>query len=277
MILFSERDGIEKLDLEKFKAVSDFNLVLHNSGPFGMHVKMRNKKRRIASFPWWDHADADIYKMTAENMLLGTVARPYSDREQSWEIKIWVSGDYVYVLEGTGEDVENDSDLRKYECHFRVAKSAYCAEWEKLIKQTRAARLSFTSLEEALPHWQTTKSLSLGVRGLTTFPIEICSLINLEYLNLYLNKITSLPEEIGALRNLRWLILDFNPLSALPRTIGRLKKLEWLHMADSRLTVLPDELIHLKKLSSLSFAASRIPPEDLSRFYKLRPDLARKG
>ncbi len=276
MSSFAARDGIQKLDLEKFRVMHDFNLALRNAGPFGMHVIMRDKKRRIAGFPWWDHADADIYKMTAESIPLGTAARPYSDCEQGWEILIWAVDDYVYVLQGTGEDDGNESDLEKYECHFRVARSAYCAEWEKLIKQARTVRRSFTSLQEALLNRRTIKSLSLGNQGLAAFPVEICSLIKLEYLNLYLNKITSLPEEIGALRNLRWLNLDFNPLSALPRSIGKLKKLEWLNLADSCLTSLPDELVHLKKLSLLTFEADGIPPEDLSRFYKLRPDLTKQ-
>ena len=52
--------------------------------------------------------------------------------------------------------------------------------------------------------------------GLTSLPVEIGNLVNLQQLNLTTNQLTSLPVEIGKLVNLQSLILVNNKLTSLP-------------------------------------------------------------
>ena len=55
-----------------------------------------------------------------------------------------------------------------------------------------------------------TTTVELRYMGLTSLPVEIGNLVNLQHLNLENNQLTSLPVEIGNLVNLQQLYLGIN-------------------------------------------------------------------
>ncbi|OWZ11009.1 hypothetical protein PHMEG_00016034 [Phytophthora megakarya] len=89
---------------------------------------------------------------------------------------------------------------------------------------------------------------------LTTFPVSLCQLVQLEELNstcrLYLddNALESLPEEFGMLQNLKELDIVGNKLTTLPNSFKNLGRLEILHAERNQLIKLPKDLGELQSL-----------------------------
>ena len=80
------------------------------------------------------------------------------------------------------------------------------------------------------------KFLDLYANNLTTPEVaKICTLTNLEHLNISGNNIHMLPEEIGALQNLEGLIISYNDLGQLPDSISSLKKLYQIDLSGNHL------------------------------------------
>ena len=81
------------------------------------------------------------------------------------------------------------------------------------------------------------------------FPIEICSLKNLQDLELSDCFLAFIPPEIERLQQLQTLVLNGNDLRAVPSAIMRLRELRILNLSRNQLTVLPDgtwDLPHLQ-------------------------------
>jgi len=109
-----------------------------------------------------------------------------------------------------------------------------------------------------------TISLDLSNKGLTSLPVEIGKLINLQYLYLNCNRLTCLPSEIGNLTNLRFLNLSKNSLMSLPPEIGNLTNLRRLYLEHNSLTSLPSEignLTSLEYLISIDNSLTSLPSE----------------
>src|SRR5687768_4849869 len=74
----------------------------------------------------------------------------------------------------------------------------------------------FESMEEALKDPEKVYRLHLKKQKLTSFPMDILKLVNLQELDLSKNKLTEIPEEIGSLSKLQILNLSKNQLELLP-------------------------------------------------------------
>ncbi|XP_073003479.1 probable disease resistance protein At1g61300 [Typha latifolia] len=100
--------------------------------------------------------------------------------------------------------------------------------------------------------------LNLSDCGFVDFPVEVCGLVQLRYLNLTDNDgISSLPSELGSLVNLKFLILRDTNIRIIPQgVIAKLKLLQVLDIYkatqtdDEILTYLPSPL--LEELESLN-------------------------
>ncbi len=95
------------------------------------------------------------------------------------------------------------------------------------------------------------QTLDLALNKLNTLPPEIGNLVNLQLLCLDRNQITSLPPEIGNLVNLTGLTLSKNQITSLPPEIGHLVNLQVLMLAFNKLRTLPEEIGHLVNLQEL--------------------------
>jgi hypothetical protein len=113
--------------------VEDFALTLREEGEGGMHIEMISRSRgRVASFPFWDHADRDLRHFTMEDVPLGTEAEPYVDVDENWRIEIFTRGEDAVVIEDGRE--------------FTVPLDQYLAAWDTLMRRFNPV----TSLEDAL-------------------------------------------------------------------------------------------------------------------------------
>ena len=114
----------EPLPLAAFPFINDFEIVLEQvrGTSWGYHLAFFSEKRGyIASFPWWDHVELDLYRPGFRI--------PYEDFEQGWEIEIFPDGEYMYVLESDFDHPESG-----YHTWFRVGKAHYLNEWQAAIE-----------------------------------------------------------------------------------------------------------------------------------------------
>jgi len=108
-----------------------------------------------------------------------------------------------------------------------------------------------------------------------TIPLELGSLSNLEWLDIYHNKITGgIPKELGNLNNLKSLFIFFNDLAGkIPEELGNLSKLESLNLWGNKLTgEIPEELGYLVELEKLSLEYNQLNgeiPKTLGNLNKL--------
>lgn len=100
----------------------------------------------------------------------------------------------------------------------------------------------------------TSTSLEAYYLNLSTFPIGICHLSNLQTLNLHRNKLSDIPQEISQLTNLQNLALSFNEFKIFPSNICLLTNLKVLYLNDNQLTTIPSEIGNLNKLRELCLA-----------------------
>ncbi|XP_026148570.1 leucine-rich repeat-containing protein 30-like isoform X1 [Mastacembelus armatus] len=97
--------------------------------------------------------------------------------------------------------------------------------------------------------------LSLARRGMKEVPDELWELLELQKLNLSLNRLKVVPPQLALLSNLVVLNLWGNQLSSLPAEIGHLTRLRVLFAYRNKLTEVPEELGACTQLEVLHTAA----------------------
>ncbi len=136
-------------------------------------------------------------------------------------------------------------------------------------KDIRTANLSynrFSFLPKAVLQWKFLKKLNLNNNQLSSLPIELQNLQELEELFLYKNEFKHLPKCVTQLKNLKILSLAHNKLNDIPKELGMLENLEEIYLnsacqsryGDSDLFTIPESFKNLRKLKKIQFYESRI-------------------
>lgn len=123
---------------------------------------------------------------------------------------------------------------------------------------------TYLTLKDALKEPKATKRLMLRSKGLTSFPADILTLENLNFLDLENNQLQTLPGEIGTLTELKELYFVGNKLTSLPDNVSNLKKLKTLGLAGNQFKSFPLQITTLEKLEALDLNSNQlsvIPPE----------------
>lgn len=130
----------------------------------------------------------------------------------------------------------------------------------------------YESIELAMQQPDKVVKLVLRKKKLKSFPPEIFTFKNLQYLDLSKNQITDIPAEIGDLEQLQVLMLSKNQIEQLPATIGKLKNLKWLDVNQNELFALPEQIGYLENLEYLDLWSNNITvfPDDLMQLKKLK-------
>lgn len=143
--------------------------------------------------------------------------------------------------------------------------------------------ITYLSLAGALEEPQSAKRLMLKRNQLKTFPPEILTLENLNFLDLESNQLQTIPNEIGTLTDLKELYLVQNQLSALPENFGKLEKLKTLGLSGNQFKTFPLVITQLEKLEKLDLSNNQlsvIPAEiglmkDLEEIYLMNNSIYR--
>jgi hypothetical protein len=109
--------------------------------------------------------------------------------------------------------------------------------------------------------WCTQTNINVSNKSLSTFPIAITKLRELQYLSWGSNNFTSLPEEFGNLRKLRTIELQRSSIASafnsLPDSVGNLDQLEYLNLTWYPLNSLPTTLSWMTNLKDLRITNTR--------------------
>jgi hypothetical protein len=123
-----------QLPLLDFPLIDNFEVWLESMSVagealFGFHVHFYSASRGyVATFPWWDHVERDLIRDDYQFPVADS-RNTFYDLEQGWEILIFASNDFVYVLQGDFETTVDEG----YYAWFKVNKDLYLAEWQKAI------------------------------------------------------------------------------------------------------------------------------------------------
>ncbi len=118
-------------------------------------------------------------------------------------------------------------------------------------------RMNLTDAQLALVDWasvaHSVRVLDLSGNALTTLPVMLGLLSNLEELIVYKNRVTQLPVRLfSGLRKLHTLLLCDNLLSALPMDAGKLDSLRVIDLSSNRFRMVPAQLWLCTKLETLT-------------------------
>lgn len=106
--------------------------------------------------------------------------------------------------------------------------------------------------------------LSLKGKNLTDLPLDVCSLTNLQTLDISDNRIKDFPPEIQGLSSLVQIEASNNQIESIPPEIGKLRNLKRLFLQNNPIQQIPSSIKYLK-LEQLDIRGSKlgIPPEIL--------------
>src|SRR5258708_34003059 len=85
-------------------------------------------------------------------------------------------------------------------------------------------------------------ALSARYCELTSLPVSLGQLTNLQQLDLTGNQITSLPESLGNLIRLKKIYLDGNQITSLPESLGNLIQIKEIQLDENQLVSLPERI-----------------------------------
>ncbi|MBF0380416.1 MAG: leucine-rich repeat domain-containing protein [Magnetococcales bacterium] len=129
---------------------------------------------------------------------------------------------------------------------------------DKQAVELDLARFNLTSLPVSVRKLGQLQELDLDGNNLTELPHWLVELEQLHTLYLLDNKLTYVPEFIKQFKHLRDLDLGGNQIYPLPEWLGELKQLTSLHLSNCKLTEVPDWLAQLKNLENLSLANNQL-------------------
>ncbi|MDR6735578.1 leucine-rich repeat domain-containing protein [Sphingobacterium sp. 2149] len=124
-----------------------------------------------------------------------------------------------------------------------------------------------TALPESFAQLKKLQVLGLDNTLFTTFPKEIFSLHNLNFLYIsgqYKNrmKVSTLPDLFGQLPQLKELGIEHAELTTLPKSIATLKNLEKAHFSFNKFTSFPAALYNIPKLEYVPFTNNPLQWEE---------------
>lgn len=125
-----QAENPQSLRLDDFPTVTDFDVVIHQTGMFGGHLRFTSDTHgHLISFPWWDHVERFFRTGTRNSIPLGTTKNPFYDLEQGWQVIIFIEGKYVYLLQG-GDIGDRRAAFNTW---FRVPRETYITAWDVLL------------------------------------------------------------------------------------------------------------------------------------------------
>ncbi|CAD6202937.1 unnamed protein product [Miscanthus lutarioriparius] len=191
----------------------------YNMFPSDTHVRLHDVVRdaalRFASGRWLVRAGAGL-------------------REPPREEVLWRGAQRVSLMHNTIEDAP-----------AKVGSALGDAQPASLMLQFNKALPK--RMLQAIQHFTKLTYLDLEDTGIQdAFPMEICCLVNLKYLNLSKNKILSLPMELGNLGQLEYFYLRDNyyiQITIPPGLISRLGKLQVLELFTASIVSVADNYV----------------------------------
>jgi len=130
----------------------------------------------------------------------------------------------------------------------------------------------YKNLENALNSKDHVYQLDLSRNKLTTFPLEILKLHNLEKLNLSKNRLKDIPPQISKLKNVKVINLSKNNFTSFPVSLTTLKSIEEIILSRNEIISIPSEIKRIKSLKKLDLWSNELSkiPNEISELTNLK-------
>ena len=128
--LKAEMESLKEVNLKEFPVVEDFVVVLSDHVT---EIRLEYQAPSVeisVSFPWWNHSVDEMRTWGPEEFPCGSLNEPFWDRDQGWNLLIWLVEDRIFIAEGDGE-----ADV--YQRWFAVSAELYRSEWTRAIAQLK--------------------------------------------------------------------------------------------------------------------------------------------
>ena len=176
------------------------------------------------------------------------------------------------LIEQAAREEWEELNLAGKEIEVLPAAIGKCKSLKKLVLGKFFSGNKLTSLPVEIGELTNLQSLSLSANSLSEIPDSITRLTNLQSLDLSNNGFSEIPDSITRLTNLQSLNLGFNSLSEIPDSITRLTNLQSLDLRGNSLRAIPDSITRLTNLQSLDLSANslRAIPDSITRLTNLQ-------
>ena len=212
-------------------------------------------------------------KAIFETLLEGT--RVYVDEERSYKREDGSTCYYHYPLI-PGQLFRGRKDNQHFLNYALLNLIGYCPEIANV--DSTINKKNIIGLQIQYPSWcKMTKEYNLTT-GLKKFPMGICLLTNLKYIDFSECSLKNIPPEIEKLKNLESINLRNNNISLIPDQFGELINLKQVFLDSNKLNILPttmNKLIHLQDNGGLwiSGMLNLIIPETIKHFINTKIDV----
>jgi hypothetical protein len=116
-----------------FEEVPDLRVELRETEHFGIQMAWRSERHGlVATFPWWDHLEADRRFTDPTWEPVGTLDEPFVDAGQDWVFECWRDSGLVYWVEGL--------DIATWERRICVPGPIFDAAWSDGQRRLREQR-----------------------------------------------------------------------------------------------------------------------------------------
>lgn len=128
---------LSTLDLESFPEITDFQMELFPAkSPTDQYLRFISPSQGVlASFPWWDKTNQALL-LQPGSTLFGSITEPFNDADQGWQILIWESQDYIYIMEG------EEPNCLDFPVWFCVSRTRFINQWHQLKDALQENHLS---------------------------------------------------------------------------------------------------------------------------------------
>ncbi len=124
------RDDVDDLELSGIPQIDDFGIRFGEPTESGRHIELASASMgKLAGFPAWDHPERDLRHFIPSDVPMGSIVRPYEDRDEGWRIVIFESESSVFVLEA------EDANAVEFPVFFRVTRENYLGAWAVLLHE----------------------------------------------------------------------------------------------------------------------------------------------
>ena len=124
--------SLSDLDLDGFPIAELFTIEFFEdstAGGFGLRF-VDSALGEVIDFPWWAPVERNVGEWSISDVPLGSLGEPFHDWEQGWQILIWKMNDWVFIMQGDGDD--------NYRGWIKVDVGRYLSEWSRVIESVRS-------------------------------------------------------------------------------------------------------------------------------------------
>lgn len=247
---YMDQDKIDDTSyLVRFQLMPNSTQPIHEEKEVGQHVDLQSRSLATIPIYLYKHASSIVSIDISKNLHMEV---PSDFIQMCSNLKeLWLADNGYTTLPASTHSISSLEHLNMSGNQLSDLDHAHLHEITGL-KTLRAINNKLESIPDIYAtSFKGLTTLCVSNNSFTKFPMVVCELRSLEYLDISFNKIQMFPEEIGQLTNLTQLFAMANRISgALPDSFSRLVKLKELDIRQNVITEL-DIVSHLPCLETL--------------------------